>query len=155
MLIMVIVIPGRLHTSWHMVTCRPPPWHNPQWKGGSNRALSHTQTHMHRSHSQSVHCPQRFGPWLSVCLSVGFSPHEFVKNKLKGADGGATEPFGMGKGTQMVLQFMQVQMDCLLNKLEQESEAKVGQNDAGWFTIWGWREYIHYVKYLCWETMAI
>lgn len=92
---------------------------------------------MHRSHSQSVHCPQRFGPWLSVCLSVGFSPHEFVKNKLKGADGGATEPFGMGKGTQMVLQFMQVQMDCLLNKLEQESEAKVGQNDAGWFTIWG------------------
>lgn len=75
----------------------------------------------------------------AVCLPVcRFLPsHEFVKNKLKGANGGTREPFGMGKGTQMVLQLMPVQMDCLLSKLEQKSEAKVGQNDAGWFTIWG------------------
>lgn len=42
---------------------------------------------------------------------------------------------GWGREHKWSYSLWQVQMDCLLNKLEQESEAKVGQNDAGWFTI--------------------
>lgn len=44
---------------------------------------------------------------------------------------------GWGREHKWSYSLWQVQMDCLLNKLEQKSEAKVGQNDAGWFTIWG------------------